>query len=188
MLYEEDLRSAVEEARLEYMLIHGNENVAETQKLNIPTNKENFPTNSTKTQKGRRRRRQETDGVASAEGEGNESAGNFENGNNFNAEEIYQNFLLEAKKSRKSPEEPIIIAMLGSSGNITPMEKCPKEEKDRRKDIEKHRIVLEIFFNDLEALKTAPRPLNSDFCVTFGNIYNLHIMEWPQSIKIKVVN
>lgn len=33
---------------------------------------------------------------------------------------------------------------------------------------------------------TPVRPLNSDFCITFGQLYDLHVYEWPRSISIKV--
>lgn len=59
-------------------------------------------------------------------------------------------------------------------------------EKERRQQITKQKIYAKVYFNDLEVCTSTVRQLNSDFCVTFGHVYNLHVYEWPQSITIKV--
>jgi hypothetical protein len=61
------------------------------------------------------------------------------------------------------------------------------EEKQRRTVLEKHRLYLIVYFNDIEITKSNPRTFNTDdFCVTFAHIYTINVFQMPQTIDVKV--
>ncbi|XP_039607444.1 coiled-coil and C2 domain-containing protein 2A isoform X1 [Polypterus senegalus] len=87
---------------------------------------------------------------------------------------------------RKRPGEPILIPELTTAGNVTPNELCPRGEILRREDTLKHSVFIKVVFNNKEVSQTASRTLNSDFRVHFGQIFNLKIINWPESLKLQV--
>ncbi|XP_029282132.1 coiled-coil and C2 domain-containing protein 2A isoform X2 [Cottoperca gobio] len=100
-------------------------------------------------------------------------------------ESIEQQVRDKACRIRRKPGESILIPELSASGNITASE-LPRAEIARREDVAKRSLFTKILYNDKEVSRTDSRSLNSDFRVHFGQIFNLKIVNCPQSINLQV--
>ncbi|XP_035763493.1 coiled-coil and C2 domain-containing protein 2A isoform X1 [Neolamprologus brichardi] len=87
---------------------------------------------------------------------------------------------------RRKPGEAILIPELSASANITASELCPRAETARREDVARRSLFTKILYNDKEVSRTDSRSLNTDFRVHFGQIFNLKIVNCPQSISLQV--
>ncbi|XP_047443097.1 coiled-coil and C2 domain-containing protein 2A isoform X3 [Mugil cephalus] len=92
----------------------------------------------------------------------------------------------KAFRIRRKPGEAILIPELSASGNITATELCPRAEVARREDVARRSLFVKILYNDKEVSRTDSRSLNSDFRAHFGQIFNLKIVNCPQSINLQV--
>ncbi|XP_034036438.1 coiled-coil and C2 domain-containing protein 2A isoform X1 [Thalassophryne amazonica] len=92
----------------------------------------------------------------------------------------------KASEIRRKPGESIVIPELTASGSITTTELCPRAEIARRKDVARRFLFIKIIYNDKEVSRTDRRSLNNDFRVHFGQIFNLKIVNCPQSIILQV--
>ncbi|XP_043080753.1 coiled-coil and C2 domain-containing protein 2A isoform X3 [Puntigrus tetrazona] len=92
----------------------------------------------------------------------------------------------KAARIRRKPGEPVLIPELTVSGPVTPNEQCPRAEFARREDVSKRALFIKVLYNDKEVSRTDSRNLNTDFRVHFGQIFNLKIVNWPESIKLQV--
>ncbi|XP_029987360.1 coiled-coil and C2 domain-containing protein 2A isoform X3 [Sphaeramia orbicularis] len=92
----------------------------------------------------------------------------------------------KASRIRRKPGEPILIPELSASGNITTSDVCPRPEVARREDVARRSLFIKILYNNKEVTRTVSRSLNSDFRVHFGQIFNLKIVNCPQSICLQV--
>uniref|UniRef100_A0ABI7YL07 C2 domain-containing protein n=1 Tax=Felis catus TaxID=9685 RepID=A0ABI7YL07_FELCA len=91
-----------------------------------------------------------------------------------------------AARSRRRPGEPLLVPELSLAGSVTPNEQCPRVEVLRREDVKRRSIYLKVIFNDKEVSRTDSRPLGADFRVHFGQIFNLQIFNWPESLTLQV--
>ncbi|XP_050751273.1 coiled-coil and C2 domain-containing protein 2A [Gymnogyps californianus] len=103
-----------------------------------------------------------------------------------NSLEIEQQVREKAEKYRRKPGEPALIPELVLSGSITPTELCPRAEVLRREDVKKRSAFIKVLFNSKEVSRTVTRPISSDFRVHFGQIFNLQIFNWPESLKLQI--
>ncbi|XP_074947942.1 coiled-coil and C2 domain-containing protein 2A isoform X3 [Phalacrocorax aristotelis] len=103
-----------------------------------------------------------------------------------NSLEIEQQVREKAESCRRKPGEPVLIPELVLSGSITPTELCPRAEVLRREDVKKRSAFIEVLFNSKEVSRTVTRPISSDFRVHFGQIFNLQIFNWPESLKLQI--
>lgn len=87
---------------------------------------------------------------------------------------------------KRRPGEPKLFPELSNSATVTPSSQCSRAEQQRREDVSKAKLYIKILFNGKEVSRTGPRPLSQDFNVNFGEIYNLKIVEWPESIKFEI--
>ncbi|ESO88285.1 hypothetical protein LOTGIDRAFT_219375 [Lottia gigantea] len=92
----------------------------------------------------------------------------------------------KAMAIRRRPGEPKLFPELSNTATITPTNQCPRGEQQRRDDVSKTKVFVKILFNDKEVSRTPSKPLSQDFRVTFGQIYNLKIVQWPESIKFQI--
>ncbi|KAM6921159.1 coiled-coil and C2 domain-containing protein 2A [Xenentodon cancila] len=99
---------------------------------------------------------------------------------------IEQQVREKASRIRRKPGEAILIPELSASGNITATELCPRAEIARREDVSRRSLFIKILYNDKEVSRTDSRSLNTDFRVHFGQIFNLKIVNCPQSINLQV--
>ncbi|NWH25422.1 C2D2A protein, partial [Grus americana] len=103
-----------------------------------------------------------------------------------NSLEIEQQVREKADNCRRKPGEPALIPELVLSGSITPTELCPRAEVLRREDVKKCSAFIKVLFNSKEVSRTVTRPISSDFRVHFGQIFNLQIFNWPESLKLQI--
>ncbi|KAM9295522.1 coiled-coil and C2 domain-containing protein 2A isoform 1-T1 [Morus bassanus] len=103
-----------------------------------------------------------------------------------NSLEIEQQVREKADNCRRKPGQPVLIPELVLSGSITPTELCPRAEVLRREDVKKRSAFIKVLFNSKEVSRTVTRPISSDFRVHFGQIFNLQIFNWPESLKLQV--
>lgn len=61
-----------------------------------------------------------------------------------------------------------------------------RAEVARRDDVARRSLYVKILYNDKEVSRTNSRALGSDFRVHFGQIFNLKIINCPQSINLQV--
>ncbi|XP_042272051.1 coiled-coil and C2 domain-containing protein 2A isoform X2 [Thunnus maccoyii] len=99
---------------------------------------------------------------------------------------IEQQVREKASRIRRKPGESILIPELSASGNITASELCPRAEIARREDVARRSLFIKILYNEKEVSRTDSRPMNTDFRVHFGQIFNLKIVNCPQSINLQV--
>ncbi|XP_069833527.1 coiled-coil and C2 domain-containing protein 2A [Dendropsophus ebraccatus] len=92
----------------------------------------------------------------------------------------------KAANIRRRPGEPILHPELSLSGTVTPNNMCPRAEVSRREDLQKHSLFIKILFNNKEVSRTVTNRLGSDFRVHLGQIFNLQIYNWPESIKLQI--
>ncbi|XP_064007485.1 coiled-coil and C2 domain-containing protein 2A isoform X8 [Pogoniulus pusillus] len=100
--------------------------------------------------------------------------------------EIEQQVREKADNCRRKPGEPALIPELILSGSVTATELCPRGEVLRREDVKKRSAFVKVLFNSKEVSRTVTRPISSDFRVHFGQIFNLQIFNWPESLKLQV--
>ncbi|XP_026201331.1 coiled-coil and C2 domain-containing protein 2A isoform X2 [Anabas testudineus] len=99
---------------------------------------------------------------------------------------IEQRVREKAIRIRRKPGESFLIPELSASGNITASELCPRAEIARREDVARRSLFVKILYNGKEVSRTDSRSLNTDFRVHFGQIFNLKIVNCPQSISLQV--
>ncbi|XP_063086213.1 coiled-coil and C2 domain-containing protein 2A isoform X5 [Cavia porcellus] len=91
-----------------------------------------------------------------------------------------------AAHSRRRPGEPVLLPELSLTGSVTPDDQCPRAEVLRREDVKRRSVYLKVLFNSKEVSRTVSRQLGADFCVHFGQIFNLQIFNWPESLTLQV--
>ncbi|CAN8001529.1 unnamed protein product, partial [Ixodes hexagonus] len=94
---------------------------------------------------------------------------------------------LERKKKNAGTKENT-AAYLTHSSRLTPANQCPREEQRRKRDVSNTTVHLRIVFNDKEVCKTEARALSQDFTVTWGEIFTLHVLQFPESLTLEVVH
>ncbi|XP_053433431.1 coiled-coil and C2 domain-containing protein 2A isoform X2 [Nycticebus coucang] len=91
-----------------------------------------------------------------------------------------------AAQSRRRPGEPTLVPELSLAGSVTPSDQCPRAEIWRREDVKRRSVYLKVLFNNKEVSRTVSRQLGPDFRVHFGQIFNLQIFNWPESLTLQV--
>ncbi|XP_021115919.1 coiled-coil and C2 domain-containing protein 2A isoform X1 [Heterocephalus glaber] len=91
-----------------------------------------------------------------------------------------------AAHSRRRPSEPVLLPELSLAGSVTPNDQCPRVEVLRREDVKRRSVYLKVLFNSKEVSRTVSRQLGADFRVHFGQIFNLQIFNWPESLTLQV--
>ncbi|XP_062068693.1 coiled-coil and C2 domain-containing protein 2A isoform X4 [Lepus europaeus] len=91
-----------------------------------------------------------------------------------------------AAQSRRRPGEPTLVPELSLAGSVTPNDQCPRVEVLRREDVRRRSVYLKVLFNNKEVSRTVSRQLGADFRVHFGQIFNLQIFNWPESLTLQV--
>ncbi|XP_043825575.1 coiled-coil and C2 domain-containing protein 2A [Dromiciops gliroides] len=99
---------------------------------------------------------------------------------------IEQQVREKALHNRRKPGEPVLVPELSLAGSVTPNEHCPRAEILRREDIKKRSVFLKVLFNNKEVSRTVSRQIGMDFRVHFGQIFNLQIHNWPESLTLQI--
>ncbi|XP_068449249.1 coiled-coil and C2 domain-containing protein 2A-like isoform X1 [Clinocottus analis] len=92
----------------------------------------------------------------------------------------------KASRIRRKPGESILVPELSASGTVTATELCPRPEIARREDVLRRSLFVKILYNNKEVSRTDSRALSADFRLHFGQIFNLRILNCPQSINLQV--
>lgn len=59
-------------------------------------------------------------------------------------------------------------------------------EKIRRETLSRTRVYVKILFNNKVVHKTTKLPLKADFTVEWGQIFNIYMIYWPESIRLQI--
>ncbi|KAJ8278292.1 hypothetical protein GJAV_G00086040 [Gymnothorax javanicus] len=101
-------------------------------------------------------------------------------------EALEQQVREKASRIRRRPGEAVLQPELSASSSTTPNQLCPRGELARREDVGRRSLFARVLYNDKEVSRTDSRALSQDFRVHFGQIFNLRIVNWPESIRIQV--
>ncbi|XP_059159082.1 coiled-coil and C2 domain-containing protein 2A-like isoform X2 [Physella acuta] len=104
----------------------------------------------------------------------------------FDETAVREQIKAKAMAQKRRPGEPKLFPELSNSATVTPPDQCTRGEQLRREEVSKSKLYVRILFNGKEVSRTGPRPLSQEFKVNFGQIYNLKIVEWPESIKYEI--
>uniref|UniRef100_A0A8D3D0Z3 Coiled-coil and C2 domain containing 2A n=1 Tax=Scophthalmus maximus TaxID=52904 RepID=A0A8D3D0Z3_SCOMX len=139
-----------------------------------------------KAKKKKRKKKEKDQELSESEGFVEEDLPKPEAPNMPDFDSIEQRVREKASRICRKPGEPVLIPELCASGNTTASELCPRAEIARREDVTRRHLFVKILYNDKEVSRTESRPLNTDFRVHFGQIFNLKIINCPQSINLQV--
>ncbi|XP_072921083.1 coiled-coil and C2 domain-containing protein 2A isoform X2 [Hemitrygon akajei] len=99
---------------------------------------------------------------------------------------IEQQVRERATRIYRKPGEPILSPELSMAATVTPTSQCPRGEQLRRQDVQRCTLFAKVLFNNKEVSRTSSRALDADFRIHFGQIFNMQIVNWPESIKIQI--
>ncbi|XP_078257188.1 coiled-coil and C2 domain-containing protein 2A isoform X3 [Rhinoraja longicauda] len=86
----------------------------------------------------------------------------------------------------RKPGEPFLYPELTMTATVTPTNQCPRGEQLRSQDAQRCTLFAKVLFNNKEVSRTSSRTLGADFKIHFGQIFNMQIVNWPESIKIQI--
>uniref|UniRef100_A0AAY4CGC1 C2 domain-containing protein n=1 Tax=Denticeps clupeoides TaxID=299321 RepID=A0AAY4CGC1_9TELE len=101
-------------------------------------------------------------------------------------EAVEQQVREKAARIRRKPGEAVLVPELTASCSVTPSDQCPRAEFARRQDVSKRSLFIKVLYNGKVVSRTDSRSLSADFRVHFGQIFNLKIVNWPESIELQV--
>ncbi|KAK3580952.1 hypothetical protein CHS0354_006977 [Potamilus streckersoni] len=104
----------------------------------------------------------------------------------FEEGELREKITAKAREIRRRPGEPKLHLELTTTGTVTATQQCPRGEQSRREDVSKCKVFVKVLFNNKEVSRTTSKLLSQDFKVNFGQILNLKIVQWPESIKFQI--
>ncbi|XP_038057381.1 coiled-coil and C2 domain-containing protein 2A-like isoform X2 [Patiria miniata] len=181
------LEEDVEEMRLEYEEDHQGE--MERYRTQLAAWKEQNKLKKAKKKKKRQGSQENLAEQDEAEEDANEAAQipkpvkpDYE----FNEEEASAKVTEKMYKCRRRPGEPIITPELNNTAVITPTHECPKTEQSRRSDVQRCKCFVKVLFNHKEVSRTATKSLTAEFTIHFGEIFNIQIVQWPESVILQV--
>ncbi|XP_067894068.1 coiled-coil and C2 domain-containing protein 2A isoform X2 [Heterodontus francisci] len=99
---------------------------------------------------------------------------------------VEQQVRATAARIRRKPGEPVLTPELSMTATVTPTSQCPRGEQLRRQDVQRSTLYAKVLFNNKEVSRTSSRTLTADFRIHFGQIFNVQIVNWPESIKIQI--
>lgn len=92
----------------------------------------------------------------------------------------------KALQIRRRPGEPILYPELTNSNPVTQLEQCPSGEQRRRRDVARCKVFVRVMFNDKKVSQTVTKNLSQDFTATFGEIFNLRLAQYSQSLTLQI--
>ena len=101
----------------------------------------------------------------------------------------------------RPPGESLLIPELHHSNPIT--QQCSTPEQLRRDDVNRTRIYVRVLVNNYQVSQTKDwyvnchykhtsliieffSNLNSDFSLNIGEVFTIHLSQWPESIKLEI--
>ncbi|CAH1773716.1 unnamed protein product [Owenia fusiformis] len=104
----------------------------------------------------------------------------------FDAESCRAKVKEKALQIRRRPGEHKLHPELSYGATITPKTQCPRGEQARRDEVDRSKVFVKVLFNNKEVSRTTVKPLGQEFKVNFAQIFNILIVQWPESIKIQI--
>ncbi|XP_030838722.1 coiled-coil and C2 domain-containing protein 2A isoform X2 [Strongylocentrotus purpuratus] len=104
----------------------------------------------------------------------------------FDEEEARERIREKIALIRRKPGETILHLELSNTAVITPTPDCSRQEQQRRNEMQRYRCFIKVLINEKEVSRTATKSMTSDFTMHFGNIFNVQIVHWPESIVIQL--
>ncbi len=102
-------------------------------------------------------------------------------------EAAYRQRVLEKfDEIRRKPGEPHLIPEMTNSATVTQTKLCPRGGQQRRNDLARCKCYIRILFNDKEVSRTPAKPIGQEFTVRFAQIFNVQIVQWPESIRFQI--
>lgn len=93
-----------------------------------------------------------------------------------------------ARKFRRNPGEPKLTLELTMSGKTTKDgDIYDNREINRRNAVNKTKILFKIVFNGKEVCQSQSRMIGQDFVIPIGQIFPIQIVQWPDSLKIQII-
>lgn len=105
----------------------------------------------------------------------------------FDEIEEYENLKENARQNKRAPGEPILIPELTMTTSVSPIDQVTRPEKLRRSEMQNWSAFIKVLFNGKEVSRTVVKRLASDFSIHFGEIHNIRIVQWPETIKLQVM-
>lgn len=99
----------------------------------------------------------------------------------------YEQLKENARLKRRAPGEPILTPELLTSANVTPIDQVIRPEKQRRTEMQNWSAFVTVLFNGKEVSRTVVKRLAADFSIHFGEIRNIRIVQWPENIKLQLM-
>uniref|UniRef100_UPI00358EC959 coiled-coil and C2 domain-containing protein 2A n=1 Tax=Myxine glutinosa TaxID=7769 RepID=UPI00358EC959 len=90
-------------------------------------------------------------------------------------------------QSRWKPGQVRIIPQLSETAAVTLTDLCPRVEQQRREELQRHSLFVRLLVNNKEVSRTAGHVLDDSFHIHFGQIFNVQIKHWPESIQLQVL-
>ncbi|XP_038630044.1 coiled-coil and C2 domain-containing protein 2A-like isoform X2 [Scyliorhinus canicula] len=87
---------------------------------------------------------------------------------------------------REQRVKPILVPKLSLTVDVTPISECSGNELQRRMEVQEHTFFISIFYNDKLVSSTVTSQLQPDFSVQFGQIFNIQIIQKPESIRFEI--
>ncbi|XP_031812019.1 protein CC2D2B isoform X2 [Sarcophilus harrisii] len=83
-------------------------------------------------------------------------------------------------------KQPTLIPQLSLTAEVTNLYKCSMHEQRRRARVQKLKYFIKIFYNDKQVSCTSASPLQLDFKVLFQQIFNIQLINWPETIRLEI--
>ena len=110
----------------------------------------------------------------------------------FDGEAEFRKIRKKAEKCRRIPGEPrIVLELVASRGKADSSidDVHDNREINRRNAVTKTKMSAKIFFNGKEVCQSSSKTMatNDGFAVHFGQIFPVQIMQWPETLKVRLV-
>ncbi|XP_074089363.1 protein CC2D2B isoform X2 [Macrotis lagotis] len=83
-------------------------------------------------------------------------------------------------------KQPTLIPQLSMTAEVTNLYKCSVHEQRRRTRVQKLKYFIKIFYNDKQVSCTSASPLQQDFKIMFQQIFNIQLINWPETIRLEI--
>ena len=111
----------------------------------------------------------------------------------FDNDAEFRKIRTKAEKCRRVPGDPrVVLELVSHQGKTTDNildEVHDNRELNRRNAMAKTKMSAKIFFNGKEVCQSSAKTIstNDGFVVHFGQIYPVQIMQWPESLKVQLI-
>ncbi|XP_051679079.1 protein CC2D2B isoform X2 [Oryctolagus cuniculus] len=92
----------------------------------------------------------------------------------------------ELEESETEIRPVTFMPQLYSTAELTTLSKCSVHEQKRRAKIQKLKYFIKIFYNNKQVSCTSISTLQFDFKVMFQQIFNIQLINWPETICLEV--